>query len=227
MGYFEDHQNHFSIKNERAKARQVIAILEDALGEEKLGRCTCLHVGCTEGTITLALADHMRSTVGLDVDLASIEFAKRHYENARCSFAHGDATELPFDGEMFDIVVCNHIYNYVSNSQAMINEIHRVLRGNGICYFAATQFGKDQAGYPTNNLNFQQLRKLVANKFSVIDYTIAVLKQPDLFKMRLSNFKTAIASCFHVLLMPVISFFPSYIWILRKQANSQGIYRFR
>ena len=102
----------------------------------------------------------------------------------------------------------------------MIQEINKVLTSNGCCYFAATQFAKDTAGYKTNNLNYFGIRELI-NCFTVKDYTIKVLTNPDTFHMRIRGLIPAIIRLLPIPLLSIlIPIFPSFIFILSKKDSN-------
>ncbi len=42
-----------------------------------------------------------------------------------------DIQNMPFDNELFDIVLCNHVLEHVDNDKKALKEIHRVLRNGG------------------------------------------------------------------------------------------------
>lgn len=223
MGYFSDHQDIISVEQEEQKARQILAIVRAAADGLRVEAMECLHVGCTEGAITGFLAGDMKRITGVDFDEESIRFAQENYGRDNCRFRCEDATALSFHPESFDLVVCNHVYNYVSSARDLANEIHRVLKNGGLCYFAATQFGRDKSGYNTRNLSYRNLRKLVAC-FDTEDYTIEVLRNPDVYCLHKKNLLAVVGRALHFILLPLLAFFPSYIWILRKNPAARGRY---
>jgi SAM-dependent methyltransferase len=42
-----------------------------------------------------------------------------------------DVTDLPFDAASFDLVICNHVLEHVSDDACALAEVHRVLRPGG------------------------------------------------------------------------------------------------
>jgi ubiquinone/menaquinone biosynthesis C-methylase UbiE len=70
-----------------------------------------------------------------DVDLAAghLQLAQENFQvrglNGR--FIHHDAETLPFDDASFDIVYSNGVLHHTPNTQAVVREIHRVLRPGG------------------------------------------------------------------------------------------------
>ena len=52
-------------------------------------------------------------------------------------FSEADITLLPFDDQIFDVVVANHMLYHVPDRTKALVEVHRVLKPDG-CFFAAT-----------------------------------------------------------------------------------------
>ncbi|MFC1824277.1 class I SAM-dependent methyltransferase [Thermodesulfobacteriota bacterium] len=220
MGYFVDHLDAIDQKKEELKGHQILSVLFSAIGEEKLRSYAGLHVGCTEGTITYYLSKHLKSIIGVDIDEQSIEYARENYSSDNSTFERQDATKLSLQSESFDLIICNHSYNYVDNVEMLISEIWRVLKFHGYCYFAATRLGKDPAGYLTRNLSYWGLRKLV-RLFELEDYTIEVLKKPTEYNLHMNNIYTQIGKRIYFILKPLIFMLPSYIWVLKKTVVSK------
>lgn len=45
----------------------------------------------------------------------------------------GDITDLPFDDNRFDLIICNHVLEHIPNDQQAMSELSRVLKPNGTC----------------------------------------------------------------------------------------------
>ena len=106
-------------------------------GGANLTRSRVLDVGCSAGLITRTLASVSQLVVGVDIDPNAVAYAQLHRiadEPALFTAASGEA--LPFASETFDIVVCNHVYEHVRDSRKLMDEVHRVLKPGGYCYFA-------------------------------------------------------------------------------------------
>jgi 2-polyprenyl-3-methyl-5-hydroxy-6-metoxy-1,4-benzoquinol methylase len=121
----------------RVRRANRIATALTSFGGVELFRTRLLDVGCSAGTMTNALAAQCRFVVGTDVDLAAIRYATTHApERESAAFIVAAGEHLPFFDDAFDIVVCNHVYEHAQDPYAMMNEIWRVLRPGGWCYFA-------------------------------------------------------------------------------------------
>ena len=82
-----------------------------------------LDVGCGTGLITRNLPEGI---VGLDLSAESIKKAKFYCKNA--NFIVGDADNLPFKKEGFDLVICTQMLEHIAPCEKAISEISRVLR---------------------------------------------------------------------------------------------------
>jgi SAM-dependent methyltransferase len=90
-----------------------------------------LDVPCGVGWGTSLLAP-LCNVFGLDIEKEAVVYARLHYPGP--SFHVGDMTDMPFDSETFNTVVCFEGYEHVDrNSQKLlISEIRRVLRPGGV-----------------------------------------------------------------------------------------------
>lgn len=225
------------------KARTMLAVLSDRFGD-RLGRMRLLDLGSSTGIIGSLLADRLGEVVGLDIDAPAIERAQNlAKDNLR--FRVGDAMSLDAGDGTFDIVVCAHVYEHVPDAQKMMNEIHRVLKPGGVCYFAAANrlmwmephyqlpllsviprrlahFYIRAAGkadhYHELHLTYWELRRLVS-RFAVHDYTRRIVSAPERFHAEYmlvpGSFK-ARAAVF--VARHLFWFMPTYIWLLEKPA---------
>src|SRR5579859_3379934 len=117
------------------KARKVLSILEDCLGD--LGNLEHLDIGCSTGFMTKLYSERFRSTVGIDIDRPAVEFAMKENAASKIRYLVGDAMNTGLPPSSVDVVTCSHIYEHVPDSKRLLAEIHRVLRPGGVCFFAA------------------------------------------------------------------------------------------
>jgi SAM-dependent methyltransferase len=116
-----------ALQEERAPelAEQVRRLLGPTTGQE-----LALDSGCGTGALTLALAPLVGEVVGVDPNLEYLEAARSVApENAR--FVEGDATQLPFEYGMFDIVGCLRLLHHVRRPELVVSELARVTRPGG------------------------------------------------------------------------------------------------
>jgi ubiquinone/menaquinone biosynthesis C-methylase UbiE len=84
----------------------------------------------------MAFAEHYPDTVlvGCDFSHGMLSKAKKKSGLTHAVFAEGDAAELPFLDDSFDVVVCSHaLYELKSEArQKALGEMRRVLQGDGL-----------------------------------------------------------------------------------------------
>jgi ubiquinone/menaquinone biosynthesis C-methylase UbiE len=110
------------------------------------GNETVLDVGCGRGLLTVGAAHRLSSgkVVGVDVWQPGTITGNRAdavFENARLEgvadrveVRQGDARDLPFEGETFDVVVSNYVVHELKTRNErtqMMHEIARVLKPGG------------------------------------------------------------------------------------------------
>ena len=69
---------------------------------------------------------------GVDVSEFLLNIARSHTtEKDGIKYFYGDATELPFPDESFDIITCTQVLEYVNDVDKALKEFHRVVRDGG------------------------------------------------------------------------------------------------
>jgi SAM-dependent methyltransferase len=114
------------------KAIQIECVLrnhmDDLIKEKKI-----LDLGCGDGVIGEYFAQNN------DVIVADIEDMRLN-KNTNFIFVD-DNGDLPFKDKEFDIVITNHVIEHIlddtlNSHQKHLEEIHRVMKDDGVCYFA-------------------------------------------------------------------------------------------
>lgn len=117
-----------ALKFQRENMRQWIDVMRLQDGMK------ILDVGCAGGLLCHRLKEclpHAELT-GLDFDTGHIAYAKKKTEelNLPCTFVAGDATQLPFADNTFD-VCCSHTVINFCDPAKFVSEQHRVLKPGG------------------------------------------------------------------------------------------------
>jgi len=224
------------------KAATMAAALDDYF-DVPLKELRVLDVGASTGIIDNYLAGYFGSVLGIDIDKEAIESAKKTFQRNNLNFREGDALSTNLPNESVDVVICSHVYEHVPNACTMMDEIFRVLRPGGICYFAAgnrlmwnephynlpllsaiprpfahlyVQMASKASHYHELHFSYWGLRKLI-KRFELVDYTAKMIEQPEKFGVTYmippSSRKQAIAK---VVTKFAFWLVPSYIWLLRK-----------
>lgn len=232
----------FETATRERKARTMVAVMKDCL-PAPLEHYALLNVGGSAGIIDNYLARHFGHVVGIDIDEPAIAYAASHFRRDNLDFLAGDALNLPFPDNSFDVVVCSQVYEHVPDPYGMLGEIHRTLKAGGICYFAAgnrlmwnephydlpllsviprplahayIRLAGKARHYHEKHLSYWGLKTLVRN-FTCTDYTRRLVTEPKKYHtdymIRPGSLKATGA---RLLLSLAYWAFPGYIWVLRK-----------
>lgn len=92
-----------------------------------------LEIGCGTGTDLLQFARGGAEVTGLDLTPRSIEVARQRFAVYGCAgtFAIGDAENLAFPDESFDVVYSFGVLHHTPDTVSAVREVHRVLRRGG------------------------------------------------------------------------------------------------
>ena len=108
------------------------------------GQGSLLEVGCGSGALAIraALTWPKAKVIGVDYWGAVYNYSKAICEKnaasegvaSRCVFQHGDAKQLNFPDESFDVVISNYVYHNVmgADMQKLLLESLRVLKKGGV-----------------------------------------------------------------------------------------------
>lgn len=96
-----------------------------------------LEIGCTNGFSSLEINKLTNcNVVGIDINQNSIKNAneriiKNGLNPSKISFEQGNAENLRFENDEFDLIICGNAMSFVSNKSKAIEELKRVLKPNG------------------------------------------------------------------------------------------------
>ena len=230
------------IEGRTQKSEKIRSVLQDFNpGTQSMN---CLDIGCSSGIITALLGNHLRMSIGIDIDQEAIQHAQDQSPSPRVQFLMADSMVLPFHGNSVDVIVCNHIYEHVPYADRMMDEIYRVLKEEGFCYFSAgnkymvieghyglpflswvprslanlylRMTGKGQFYYEEHR-SFRGLKQLV-KRFRIHDYTLSVIRDPEkFFAIDIFNTKTFLYKWIRWVAPHLYQWIPTYIWILTKK----------
>lgn len=93
-----------------------------------------LDIGCGPGIFSIILSTLGGKVSGIDFSVDMIKNAKNNARifNQNIEFINGDAQNLPFDNESFDIVVSRNLTWNLADPQIAYKQWHRVLKKEGI-----------------------------------------------------------------------------------------------
>jgi 2-polyprenyl-3-methyl-5-hydroxy-6-metoxy-1,4-benzoquinol methylase len=224
------------------KAKTIVAVLSDFLQNDLQSLCL-LDVGSSTGIIANHLSNSFGKVFGIDVDTPAVLFAGEKYSKENLGFTIGDALHLHYQNDMFDVVICNHVYEHVADAKQLMREIQRVLKPGGVCYFAAGNrlninephynlpflsivpmpiahiylrvTGKGKYYYE-KHLTYWRLKRIVRD-FERIDYTERVIANPQFFHADyMIKHGTTKGKLAKFIVRYAYCLCPSYIWLLKK-----------
>ncbi len=249
-----DYQRDFSVlhpetmfdeRGRLQKARKTVAVILDAMkaDEREPASARLLDIGCSTGILSHHYAGYFGEVVGVDIDDGAVAWARENRASGNLDYRVGDSMELPFREAGFDVVTCTHIYEHVPDPQRMVDEIFRVLKPGGLCYFAAENrlrwwdghydlplltvlpaplahlfvrvMGRGERRYETH-FTLRGLRQMV-KRFEIIDYTRTVVSDPEAFEATdMVQPRSVKQRAARTVLAMAYWAFPTYLWILRK-----------
>lgn len=118
------------------KSEAIRLTLEARFGEELRSR-KWLDVGCGSGGIAKTLAGNVVAVVGVDPEpwpvWAELEATQG---NLRFLALPCDGSSPPLPENSAGVIVCNQVYEHVSDPEALIRNLYLMLESGGVCYFA-------------------------------------------------------------------------------------------
>lgn len=238
LDYAAGRPQMYDYSSRKRKALRMVKALANHFGDEKnLKKLTVLDIGSSTGIIDSVLAKNFKKVLGTDIDKNAVSFAKKNFGSKNLEFKVEDAMKLSFKNNSFDVIICSQIYEHVPDSTKLFSEIYRVLKKDGVCYLAA--LNRLWPLEPHYNLPFLSwLPKPLANiymratgkggkyfetpetywklktltkKFTPIDYTEKILKNPK-------KFAYPEIPKFISLISPLLKYLtPTFFWILIKE----------
>ncbi len=129
MGYDEDFLQLLSRRSIHTHCGYLLSNLKAGM--------TALDLGCGPGNIAVGLAEYIHPGIlhGVDSEASQIDIAKTaaaagNHDNA--TFEVGDALNLPFEDDRFDLVHCHAVVMHIPDTTALLAEIRRVLKPGGL-----------------------------------------------------------------------------------------------
>lgn len=105
------------------------AALISELEEISSGRL--LDIGCGNGDFFELIKDKGLELHGVDLAENMVRVARQRY-GAIAEIILADAENLPYQDGMFDIIICNASFHHYTNPKAVLAQMRRVLKDNGM-----------------------------------------------------------------------------------------------
>tara|TARA_B100001564_G_C20583846_1_gene644484 strand:- start:61 stop:825 length:765 start_codon:yes stop_codon:yes gene_type:complete len=223
------------------KANKTINVLKDFLNDTS--NLNLLDIGSSSGIMTNQYAKFFNNVIGLDLDAKAVNYANENFREENLKFICSPIEESNLPENSFDVVTCSQIYEHVPSDKKLMDEIFKLLKPGGVCYFAATNrfkiiephyklpflsfFPKSIANryiriftnhekYYENLKSLRNLKKLVF-QFEIEDYTLKIIENPSKFSAdEMLKENTLKYYLVNMISRTVYFLIPTYIWILRK-----------
>lgn len=108
-----------------------------------------LDVACGVGYGSHYLAETARDVAGVEIDPESVAYAKNNYALPNVTFHEMDAARLQFNDHSFDVVCSFETIEHLSDIDAYLREIARVMKPDGL-YIVSTPQVKKTTHRPAN-----------------------------------------------------------------------------
>lgn len=118
--------------------RNSVRLVLELVGRHSLEGSRILDVGCGRGGTVHVLTTFFKpaAVTGLDLSSAAVAFCRKTHKDLRTRFQEGDAENLPFETECFDVVTNVESSHSYPNIYSFYDGVYRVLARDG--YFLYT-----------------------------------------------------------------------------------------
>lgn len=125
-----------------------------------------LDIACGDGYGSRMMADVAKSVVGVDISRDTVIRAARKYPYPGLSFVCGSAAAIPLADDSVDLVTSFETIEHLTEHDAMLDEIRRVLRPGGLLIMSSPDRYEysDKPGY----VNEYHVRELYRNEFEAL-----------------------------------------------------------
>jgi len=128
-----------------------------------------LDLGCGTGYGSGILLEKAMEVVGIDLSDEAIEYANEKYKSQGLEFLAGDVTNLQFENDSFDAVVCFEVVEHIENAGTLLDEVSRVIKDEGL-FIVSTPNGAVIVSSRPNPYHFREYNvgeftKLLESRF--------------------------------------------------------------
>ncbi|MFP4366535.1 MAG: class I SAM-dependent methyltransferase [Bacteroidales bacterium] len=183
-GYSNNMKVDLNAKDE--KNRYSIQLYHHTVSSVDLSGKHVLEVGCGRGGGLSYINRYLKpeTCTGIDLNNKAIRFCNKHYKENNISFVQGDAQNLPFEANSFDVVVNVESSHRYPENELFFSEVYRVLKPGG--HFLFTDFRDDnkvgELDSQLNNCNLFAESKNDITEYVLEALTIATPERENLIK---------------------------------------------
>lgn len=166
-----------------------------------------LDLGCGDGR----LAPFWQSVTGaetyaLELSPMAVEKAQRLFPSV--IYTQGDATNTPYENQVFDIIVCQEVLEHIEQQALLINEAARILKPGGQLilttpnkfYFDRRKGGNYSQQPIENIIDKEELIKLLNTQFNITHFETVIYAKGDygIYKLLTNRYLLAILRRLHL-----------------------------
>lgn len=133
-----------------------------------------LDIASGEGYGSNLLAGTAKSVIGVDIASEAINHARKKYRRSNLKFLVGGALEIPVESHSQDVVVSFETLEHLVDHEQMIDEVHRVLKPEGLAVISTpdkrtyTDLRGTRNPYHVRELYTEEFRQLLTRRFANI-----------------------------------------------------------
>jgi ubiquinone/menaquinone biosynthesis C-methylase UbiE len=152
--------------------------LKSAVGFEETRGLRVLEIGCGCGSEAENFARAGAEYTAIDLTNAAISITQRRFQLAKLKgrFVQGDAENLPFADNSFDLVYSHGVLHHTPDTPRTIREIHRVLCSGGRA--AIMLYHRDSFNYQVNLRLIRSVRALLLKTDLGITLSRMIWREP-------------------------------------------------
>jgi uncharacterized coiled-coil protein SlyX/16S rRNA G966 N2-methylase RsmD len=134
-----------------------------------------LDLASGEGWGAALLARHAADVVGIDIDAAAVEHARRTYYLANLRFMNAPATEIPLPDASVDVITSFETIEHLTDHDRMLDEFRRVLAPGGTLFISSpnklvySDLPNYQNPFHVRELYYQEFRDLLQRRFANVE----------------------------------------------------------
>ena len=152
-GYKNNRDKRLELDSKDEKDRMFIQLYNYVVSQISIESLKILEIGSGRGGGASFFAKYYKplSIIGLDYSASAVALSNRLHKNVNnLSFIRGDAENLPFEDESFDVVINVESSHCYGNMQEFVSEVYRVIRPGG--YFSWADLRAKEMVLDTNKI---------------------------------------------------------------------------
>lgn len=123
-----------------------------------------LDIACGEGYGTNLIAEKAAQVTGVDIDIQTIQKARTKYQKPSLHFVQGEATKIPCENAIAEVVICFETIEHLEQQQEAVNEMARVLTPGGLLIIS------------TPNKQLREITEMEPNEFHKKELSLSEFK---------------------------------------------------